>query len=64
MKAGRYDAAARRQALRKGREGGCWVYIAMEELQKTGVALEGPPPQYRVWGAPRGRVVVQLYKGG
>lgn len=48
--------------MRKQRERGCFVYIPMEELAKTGIDLDGPPPAYRVWGAPRGRVVVQLYK--
>jgi hypothetical protein len=62
MRQGRYDAAERRQGQRTGREKGCWVYIPAEELEKTGVTLDGPTPLYRVWGAPRGRVVVQLYK--
>jgi hypothetical protein len=59
---GRHDHAARRRAQRYGRERGCWVYIPAEELVKTGVDLFGAPPAYRVWAAPRGRVVVQLYR--
>lgn len=60
--AGRYDAAARRQAQRRGRERGCWVYIPMEELQKVGIDLDGEPPFFRVWGRERGSVLVRLYK--
>lgn len=52
----------RRQALRKERERGCSIYIPLEQLVKTGIDLDGPAPFYRVWGAARGRVVVQLYK--
>lgn len=62
IRAGRYDAAQRRQAQRKGRERGCWVYIPMEELQKVGIDLEGEPPFFRVWGRERGSVLVRLYK--
>jgi len=29
---------------------------------KTGVDLGDDPPAYRVWAAPRGRVVLQLYR--
>lgn len=59
---GRYDDARRRKGVRKGRERGCWVYIAQDELAKTGADLDGAPPAYRVWAGPRGRVVVQLYR--
>jgi hypothetical protein len=58
----RYDFAARRKSKRTGNEKGCWLYIPMEELAKTGVDLDGLPPRYRVWGGPRGRCVVQFYK--
>lgn len=60
--AGSYDAARRRRGVRQGRERGCWVYIPADELVKTGTELEAPPPDYRVWGNARGRVVLQLYK--
>lgn len=62
IRAGRYDAAQRRQAQRRGRERGCWVYIPMEELQKVGIDLDGDPPFFRVWGRERGSVLVRLYK--
>lgn len=58
---GRYDHAERRQSVRRGRERGCWIYLPLAELSKTGVDVAGPAPFYRVWGAARGRVVVQLY---
>lgn len=61
LTAGRYDSGQRRQGLRKGRERGCWVYIPAEELEKTGHGSGDVAPFYRVWGASRGRVVVQLY---
>jgi hypothetical protein len=41
---------------------GCYVYIPAEELAKTGHPLDAQPPAYRVWGASRGRIVLQLYK--
>lgn len=62
MAAGRYDSGQRRQSVRKGRERGCWVYIAAEELVKTGIDLDDDPPFYRVWAGARGRTVVQLYR--
>lgn len=62
--AGRYDSGARRRAQRRGRERGCWVYLPAEELAKTGVALDAPPPFYRVWGSTRGSAVVRFYREG
>lgn len=62
MHPGRYDAARRRRSQRHGQEAGAWVYLPAEELLKTGIDLSGPPPAYRVWAGPRGRVVIQLYK--
>jgi hypothetical protein len=56
------DSAERRRTRRVGRERGCAVYIPADELVKAGIDPYGPPPYARVWGAPRGRVVVQLYK--
>jgi hypothetical protein len=56
------DSAGRRRTRRVGRERGCAVYIPADELVKAGIDPYGPPPYARVWGAPRGRVVVQLYK--
>jgi len=60
--AGKYDALKRRASIRRGRERGCWLYVPMEELLKTGVDVTDAPPHYRVWGGARGRLVVQLYK--
>lgn len=62
MTNGRYDHAQRRLSQRHGRERGCWVYIPAEELAKTGVALDGPTPWYRVWGSARGGIRIRLYK--
>lgn len=58
----RYDQAARRQSKRSGRETGCWVYIAGEDLAKSGVDTTAPPPAYRIWAGPRGRFIVTTYK--
>ena len=59
--AGRHDAALRRKALRKGREKGCSVYIAAEQLQAAGIDPNGPAPAYRIWSGQRGRFIVTLY---
>lgn len=59
---GRYDSQARRQAVRRGRERGCWLYVPAEELEKAGVDVTGPPPLYRTWGTSRGGVFARLYK--
>lgn len=66
MKAGRYDAALRRRAKRAGRERGCWIYIAAEELERAGIDPHGPAPWYRVTGTQtRGaRAMVNLYREG
>jgi len=53
---------ARRRAQRRGRETGCWVYIAGESLGAAGFEAGDPPPFYRVWGGPRGRYIVTLYR--
>lgn len=58
---GRHDSGVRRKAQRRGRERGCWVYLAGEQLQRAGLALGDVTPWYRVWGGQRGRYVVVLY---
>lgn len=62
---GRYDAAERKRGVRKGRERGCWVYIAAAELERAGF-LEDDPPYYRAHGFQRsanaGSVIVSLYR--
>ena len=60
---GRTDTAALKQAQRRGRERGCWVYIPAEQLETAGIDPYGPVPRYRIWEAPgRPRFVVNLYK--
>ena len=60
--AGVADIALLKKAQRRGRERGCWVYIAAEQLEAMGIDLEADPPLYRVWGAEdRPRAVVNLY---
>jgi hypothetical protein len=58
---GGYDPARRRRSVRRGREGGCWVYIPAAELRKIGLDTDAGPPTYRVWGGPRRGVVIGLY---
>lgn len=59
---GRADVAALKRGQRRGRERGCWVYIAAEQLEEMGLDPTGPAPSYRVWGAQgRPRAVVNLY---
>jgi hypothetical protein len=60
--AGRYDHAARRRSQRRGRERGCSVYIPEDELRKAGFDPADPPPYFRVWGSPRGSVLVRFYR--
>jgi hypothetical protein len=59
---GRYDHAARRKTVRRGRERGCWLYIPAELLEKAGFDPHGEPPWYRIYGGERGRYVVNLYR--
>lgn len=59
---GRYDEGALRRSKRTGRERGAWVYVPAAELEAAGIDPSGPPPLYRVWGRPRGSVMLRLYK--
>lgn len=62
VRPGRFDHAEPRQAQRRGRERGCWVYISGEHLSRAGFDLDGPPPLYRTWASPtRPRVIINLY---
>jgi len=62
----RYDPAARRRSVRKGRERGCWVYIPRDELLAAGITPDEPPPLYRCRGYQRSRnghaVMIDLYR--
>jgi hypothetical protein len=60
--AGRFDPAERKRAKRTGRQRGCWIYIAGELLEASGIDLKAPPPWYRVWAGRRGRFIVTLYQ--
>lgn len=62
LPSGRYDAGRRRRTKRSGRETGCWVYIAGEELRAAGFEPAGELPWYRVWSSPRGGVRLRLYR--
>lgn len=57
-----HDHAQRRRGRREGRQRGCRVYITAEELERAGYSRDEPPPAYRVWAGPRGRLVIQLYR--
>lgn len=60
--AGRHDPAQRRRATRGGRQRGCFIYIAAEQLQEAGIDPNGPAPYYRLWvNKGRPRFVVNLY---
>lgn len=59
---GRHDPAMRRQSTRGGRDKGCRVYIAAEQLAAAGYDPHGPAPYYRIWPASRGGLYVRLYK--
>lgn len=60
----RYDPAVRRRAVRRGRERGCWVYIALDELRKAGIDPDAPPPLYKAWGSPGGGAFLRFYQDG
>lgn len=59
---GRHDATQRRKASRKGRERGCSVYIAAEELERAGIDPYGPPPEYKAWPGQKRTILIQLYE--
>jgi hypothetical protein len=61
LPSGRHDAAQRRKASRKGRERGCSLYIAAEELAAAGIDPYGPVPEYKVWPGKKRTLVVSLY---
>jgi len=58
----RYDDAAARQSVRRGRERGVWVFVPARELRKAGIDPHGPAPTYRVWGRRGGSVLARLYR--
>lgn len=58
----RYDHAAARQSLRRGRERGVWVFIPAVELEASGHDPQAAAPRYRLWGRRGGSVLVRLYK--
>lgn len=58
---GRHDAAQRRKASRKGRERGCSLYIAAEDLVAAGIDPYGLPPEYKVWPGRKRTLMVALY---
>lgn len=60
-KAGRHDAGLRRKAARKGRERGCSLYIAADELAAAGIDPYGPAPLFRVWSGRKRTLMIALY---
>lgn len=58
----RYDEAATRQSLRRGRERGVWVFVPAAELRKAGFDPHEAAPRYRLWGRPRGSVMLRFYR--
>lgn len=58
---GRFDRGEWKRSQRRGRERGCWVYIAAEQLAEMGIDPQALPPVYRVWGSTdRPRAVISL----
>lgn len=55
------DRAQRIRGVRRPRCKGIDIYIDSVALERAGIDPNGPVPYYRVWGAPGGRVVVNLY---
>lgn len=56
-----YDRGARRRAVRKGRERGCWVYIPAEELDLVDRLDPEVVPLYRLWPSRSGAFTIRLY---
>jgi hypothetical protein len=56
-----YDSVRRRQAKRKQRERGAWLYVPAVELEAAGIDPSGPPPFYRIWPKRKRTLFVQLY---
>lgn len=59
----RYDRAEKRQAIRRGRERGVWVFVPAAELREAGIDPAGAAPKYRVWGQAAKGVLVRFYAG-
>jgi hypothetical protein len=58
----RYDPAEQRQAVRRGKERGAWVFVPAAELRAAGLDPAEPAPRYRVWAHGRGSIMVRLYR--
>jgi hypothetical protein len=56
-----YDQAARKKAVRQGRQKGCSIYIAAEELRDAGYG-DVAEVFYRVWATSEGGLQVRLYR--
>lgn len=57
-----YDRFRRKQAVRRGREKGCWVFVPADELVKAGINPNDPPPLYRIWATPKGGLLGRFYR--
>jgi hypothetical protein len=57
----RYDPAASRQSVRRGRERGVWIFVPAHELRKVGIDPHADPPRYRLWGTSKGGIMARLY---
>jgi hypothetical protein len=58
----RRDHGQRIKAEVRKRYGGIHLYVPLEWLQAAGVEGNGSPLYYRLWAAPRGRLIVTLYR--
>ena len=56
-----YDAARRRQGVRKGRERGVWLFVPAVELEAAGIDPKAPPPFYRLWARAGRLLAVRFY---
>jgi hypothetical protein len=57
----RRDPGQRVRAEVHKRYSGIHLYVPLEWLQAAGVASNEVPVYYRLWAAPRGRLIVTLY---
>jgi hypothetical protein len=61
MPNGRHDGKALRRARQSGRQRGVSIYLAAEELERSGLPIDGSRMTYAVAVGERGRFVVTLH---
>jgi len=58
----RRDPGQRVKADARKHYQGIHLYVPLEWLQRAGLGSRDPEVYYRIWAAPRGRLIVTLYR--